>query len=227
MEFVPLAVALSHSTHEGRRMFLMHLDFTAVLLAGGRASRLDGADKTAFRVGGATLLDRAIEAAQDATATAVVGLREGTPPPPAAILTREDPPWSGPVPALAGGLAVLPAPAAAFTLVLACDLPRAPQAVAALLEAAPVPDAWRDGVLAVDDDGRRQPLLAFYRTVSLSGRLSVLASAGPLAGLSLRRLLEGLDLVEVPVASELCADVDTAEDAIRLGVVDTTGGATG
>lgn len=33
----------------------------AVLLAGGTGSRLGGADKAAIRLGGATLLDRALE----------------------------------------------------------------------------------------------------------------------------------------------------------------------
>ena len=38
------------------------VDFDAVVLAGGRAERLDGADKAALDVAGATLLDRALRA---------------------------------------------------------------------------------------------------------------------------------------------------------------------
>lgn len=195
--------------------------FDAVLLAGGRASRVDGVDKTAFTSGDATLLDRAVEASAGARTLVVVGLREGRLPPAGALLTREQPARSGPVTALAAGLDVVPRPAP-WTLVLACDLPRAPEAVRALLEDGGRHDGAgerRDGLLAVDSGGRRQPLLGFYRTGALQARLDALRAEGPLVGLSLRRLLDGLDLLEVPVADELSADVDTAGDADRLGVV--------
>lgn len=200
--------------------------FDAVLLAGGRASRVDGVDKTAFTSGDATLLDRAVEASAGARTLVVVGLREGRVPPAGALLTREQPAWSGPVTALAAGLDVVPRPAP-WTLVLACDLPRAPEAVRALLEDGGRHDGAgahgarerRDGVLAVDSGGRRQPLLGLYRTGAVRARLEALRAEGPLVGLSLRRLLDGLDLLEVPVPDELSADVDTVADADRLGVV--------
>ncbi|WP_286346474.1 molybdenum cofactor guanylyltransferase [Frondihabitans sucicola] len=200
----------------------MSIAYTAVLLAGGRASRLGGLDKTRMVSRGATLLDRAIEAAQEATALVIVGLRDGTAPPARAILTREDPPWSGPVAALAAGLQALPVMSPS-TLVLACDLPRAPEAARALLAGARGSGREHDGFVAVDDAGYRQPLLAVYRTEALLQRLAALEAEGPLAGLSLRRLLADVDLVEVPVPTELCADVDTPADAARLGV----GGAAG
>jgi molybdopterin-guanine dinucleotide biosynthesis protein A len=195
--------------------------FDAVLLAGGRASRVDGVDKTAFTSGDATLLDRAVEASAGARTLVVVGLREGRVPPAGALLTREQPAWSGPVTALAAGLDVVARPAP-WTLVLACDLPRAPEAVRALLEGPGLHDGAgerRDGVLAVDSGGRRQPLLGLYRTGAVRARLEALRAEGPLVGLSLRRLLDGLDLLEVPVPDELSADVDTVADADRLGVV--------
>lgn len=193
--------------------------FDAVLLAGGRASRLGGVDKTAFTRAGATLLDQAIEAARGARTLVVVGPRDGVAVPAGAVVAREDPPWSGPVAALAAGLGVVEHPAP-WTLVLACDLPRAPEAVRALLGVRPGhdPDLSADGLVAVDDDGRRQPLLALYRTAAVHDRLASLRADGPLEGLSLRRLLAGLGVVEASVASELCADVDTPEDAVRLGV---------
>lgn len=200
--------------------------FDAVLLAGGRASRVHGADKTGFTSGDATLLDRAVQAAAGARTLVVVGLRDGRVPPAGALLTREEPAWSGPVAALAAGLAVVGDPAP-WALVLACDLPRAPEAVAALLAGGAEDDEHRDGRLAVDSDGRRQPLLALYRTDALRTRLGGLRADGPLEGLSLRRLLDGLDLLEVPVPDELCADVDTVDDADRLGVVRREADATG
>ncbi|GAA0957309.1 molybdenum cofactor guanylyltransferase [Frigoribacterium faeni] len=201
----------------------MTLAFDAVLLAGGRASRLGGDDKTAFTHAGATLLDQAIDAARGARTLVVVGPRDGVVVPAGAVVAREDPPWSGPVAALAAGLGVVEHPAP-WTLVLACDLPRAPEAVRALLDArlgarpGHDPDLSADGLVAVDDDGRRQPLLALYRTAAVHTRLTSLRADGPLEGLSLRRLLAGLGVVEASVASELCADVDTPEDAARLGV---------
>ncbi|MBD8484341.1 NTP transferase domain-containing protein [Frigoribacterium sp. CFBP 8759] len=200
--------------------------FDAVLLAGGRASRVHGADKTGFTSGDATLLDRAVQAAAGARTLVVVGLRDGRVPPAGALLTREEPAWSGPVAALAAGLAVVGDPSP-WALVLACDLPRAPEAVAALLAGCAEDDEHRDGRLAVDSDGRRQPLLALYRTDALRTRLGGLRADGPLEGLSLRRLLDGLDLLEVPVPDALCADVDTVADADRLGVVRREADATG
>ncbi|KQO48676.1 MULTISPECIES: molybdenum cofactor guanylyltransferase [unclassified Frigoribacterium] len=201
----------------------MSREFDAVLLAGGRASRVQGADKTGFTSGDATLLDRAVEAAGGARTLVVVGLREGRVPPAGALLTREEPARSGPVAALSAGLDVVEV-AAPWTLVLACDVPRAPEAVQALLAGA---GERRDGLLAIDSDGRRQPLLGLYRTGALETRLAALRADGPLADLSLRRLLDGLDLLEVPVPDELCADVDTADDADRLGVVRREPDATG
>ncbi|ROS51528.1 molybdenum cofactor guanylyltransferase [Frigoribacterium sp. PhB24] len=202
-------------------------DVDAVLLAGGRASRVDGADKTAFTSGDATLLDRAVDASTGARTLVVVGLREGRVPPAGALLTREEPAWSGPVAALAAGLDAV-GDAAPWTLVLACDLPRAPEAVQALLSGGDVAgDDRRDGLLAVDSGGRRQPLLGLYRTGALETRLATLRADGPLADLSLRRLLDGLDLLEVSLPDEFCADVDTVADADRLGVVRHEPDATG
>lgn len=201
---------------------MQRLPFDAVLLAGGRASRLGGADKTAFTAGGRTLLDLALEAAQDARATAVVGLRPGTASPPRAILTRESPPWSGPVAALGAGLRALEPSPSSHTLVLACDLPRAPGAVRALLRGARLDHRASEafGCVALDEGGRRQPILALYRTAPLAARLAELGAGdgSGLVGLSFRRLLDGADLVEVPMAPGLAADVDTADDAQRLGV---------
>ena len=206
---------------------IVSLVFDAVLLAGGRASRVHGADKTGFTSGDATLLDRAVEASVEARSLVVVGLRDGRVPPAGALLTREEPAWSGPVAALAAGLDVVE-DAAPWTLVLACDLPRAPEAVQALL-AGSGGDVGerRDGLLAIDSGGRRQPLLGLYRTGALETRLAALRADGPLTDLSLRRLLDGLDLLEVPVPDELCADVDTVDDADRLGVVRREPDATG
>lgn len=191
-------------------------DFDAVLLAGGRAARLGGIDKTALGTAGSTLLDRALDASAGARRTIAVGLRDGTRAPAGVVLVREDPPFGGPVSGLAAALDAIPA-SAPTTLVLACDLVRPSEAVAVLRaalagwsgSAGPTPDGW----VAVDDDGRRQPLLAVYRSAALRTAVDEL---GEVDGASLRRLTAPLDLVEVPVPSALCADVDTPDDAERL-----------
>ncbi|ARC58409.1 Molybdenum cofactor guanylyltransferase [Frondihabitans sp. 762G35] len=191
----------------------------AVLLAGGRATRLGGIDKTALRVGGETLLDRAVRAATAARRLVIVGLDDDAAAPPAALRAREEPRWSGPASAVAAGLRALDAPAA-WTLVLACDVPRSPEAVSLLLAAATAAvdgGEARDGLVAVDDEGHRQPLLALYRSAPLRASLAEHAAAGTLENLSMRRMLAPLDLVDTPLPTDLTADVDTPDDAARLG----------
>ncbi|MEV7228474.1 NTP transferase domain-containing protein [Polymorphospora sp. NPDC051019] len=79
--------------------------YAAVLLAGGAARRMAGVDKPAVPVGGRPMRDRVLAAVADAHPRIVVGPPDGLP---ADVLTaREDPPGSGPVAALAAGLARL------------------------------------------------------------------------------------------------------------------------
>ena len=148
---------------------------------------------------------------------------------PGLVTTREDPPWSGPASALAAGLRALDdaGSTAPFVLVLACDMPRVADATAPLLHSFSTLTR-ADGCIAVDDDGRRQPLLAIYRAAALREALS---GFDPVDA-SMRRLLAGLRLVEVTVPSELVDDVDTPADVRRLGVtrpasLDGLPGATG
>ncbi|MEE4545309.1 NTP transferase domain-containing protein [Streptomyces sp. V4-01] len=84
----------------------MTRSYDAVVLAGGAARRLGGADKPALPVGGRMLLDRVLAACPGARATVVVGPRRPTSRP--VRWTREDPAGGGPLPALAAGLAALP-----------------------------------------------------------------------------------------------------------------------
>jgi molybdopterin-guanine dinucleotide biosynthesis protein A len=177
----------------------------AVVLAGGRARRF-GADKLEARVGPGRLLERALDAAHDAGADPVVAVG----PPRAGLPThvsvvREDPPGGGPVAGLAAGLtAVGEAP---VVLVLAGDLldpaPAMPHLVVALTG-----EPGADAAVVVDAEGRRQPLLAAYRTAALRGALA----AAPLEGRSMRDLLSGLDVVEVRDGGGWSRDVDRPED---------------
>ncbi|MFF3847315.1 NTP transferase domain-containing protein [Streptomyces sp. NPDC002328] len=174
----------------------------AVVLAGGGARRLGGADKPGVRVGGRALLDRVLAACADALTTVVVA--DPRPTARAVRWAREDPPGAGPVAALGAGLRHS---TAGLVVVLSADLPfLGPDTVRRLLTELTTSGA--EGALLTDADGRDQPLVAAYRTAALRRELTAL---GGLAGLPLRRLTAGLDLTRVPdpVAS---FDCDTWDD---------------
>lgn len=178
----------------------------AVIVAGGKGRRLGGVSKPALVVGGLTLIERTLTAVQAADAVVVVG----GPRPVGVRWTVEDPPGSGPAAGLGAGLHELgharePAP---WTLVLAVDMPRAHQAVPLLLEAR---DA-QDGVWLVDGEGHPQPLLALYRTNVLTTALAAVREGG-LVNTSLRRLVVGLTMTELPDRDGVSRDLDTGEDA--------------
>lgn len=189
--------------------------FDAIILAGGRASRLGGADKTALLYRGRSLLRTAVDAAHDALTIVIVGLRDGAEVPPGVLLTCETPPRSGPAAAIAAGLAGLRASASDYTLVLAADQPLVADAVECLFRATAAPG---DGLIAVDPDGKRQPLLALYRTGALRRAVEARGGGDALAGMAVRRLIEPLALREVPLPGELCADVDTPRDLDVHGI---------
>ncbi|MFF1837083.1 NTP transferase domain-containing protein [Streptomyces sp. NPDC058231] len=181
--------------------------YDAIVLAGGAAERLGGADKPAVRVGGRSLLDRVLAACADAAVTVVVGGRRPTTR--AVTWTREEPQGGGPLAALGAGVRHT---TAERVLVLSADLPfLGGSTVEMLLAASGHGDL--DGALCVDADGRDQPLVAVYRAEPLRRELALLAAEhGSLAGMPLRLLAQALDLARVagdPLAS---FDCDTWED---------------
>ncbi|MGA5315578.1 NTP transferase domain-containing protein [Streptomyces pseudogriseolus] len=189
--------------------------YDAVVLAGGAARRLGGADKPAVRVGGRPLLDRVLAACADARTTVVVAGPRPTARP--VTWAREDPPGGGPVAALDAGLRPV---TAEHVVLLSADLPFLDgRTVGALLDA--LRRGAADGVLLTDADGRDQPLVAAYRTPSLRRELAALSARhGGTAGLPLRRLTGALDLLRIsdPVASFDCDtwdDIATARARIR------------
>ncbi|MEU7024604.1 DUF6457 domain-containing protein [Streptomyces sp. NPDC046203] len=200
--------------------------FDAVVLAGGSARRLGGADKPGVRVGGRPLLDRVLAGCRDARRTVVVAAPRATSRP--VDWAREEPPGGGPVAALDAGLHRLaglsappgppappastggsadpasadPAPAApaSVVLVLSADLPFFDAAGARRLVAALETAPEADGVCAVDAGGRHQPLVAAYRAGALRRALDQAAAehGGTLDGLALRRVTGALNVVPVP-----------------------------
>ncbi|MER6101390.1 NTP transferase domain-containing protein [Streptomyces sp. NPDC001832] len=181
--------------------------YDAIVLAGGAAKRLGGADKPGIRVGGRALLDRVLAACADASTTVVVGGRRPTVR--AVTWTREEPQGGGPLAALGAGVRCT---AAEWVLVLSADLPfLGESAVGALLAAAV--DGQRDGALCTDQDGRDQPLVAVYRAEPLRRELALLATEhGSLSGLPLRLLTNELDLARVGAGPHASFDCDTWED---------------
>ncbi|MFC9154254.1 NTP transferase domain-containing protein [Streptomyces bauhiniae] len=186
--------------------------YDAVVLAGGGARRLGGADKPGVQVGGRALLDRVLAACADAATTVVVADPRATARP--VRWAREEPAGGGPVAALDAGLRLT---TAEYAVVLSADLPfLGADTVHRLLAA--LRDSDADGAMLTDDDGRDQPLVAAYRTASLRDALAGLATEhaerggqGGLTGLPLRRLTGALRLTRLtdPLAS---FDCDTWED---------------
>ncbi|HEX7739803.1 MAG TPA: molybdenum cofactor guanylyltransferase [Marmoricola sp.] len=176
----------------------------AIVLTGGTAVRLDGADKASLEVGGRTLLDRALANLPDCRDVVVVGPEVHTDRP--VTFRLEDPPFGGPAAGLIAGLGGFPFRPERVA-VLAVDLPYVTPATWERLAAAYA----RDGAVLVDADGRRQPLCGLYATASLA------RSGGDGAqGSSMRALLADLDLVEVAAVGAEARDVDTWADVRDL-----------
>jgi len=187
----------------------------AILLAGGRASRVGGAAKPLFDVGGQTLLARAVAAATGAGARPIVVAAPVLDPALAVEWALEDPPFGGPV---AGIVAALRHPGAwapepDWTFLLACDLPKVDAAVARLSSDILLVPTDTDGVCLGDSSSRPQWLTGIYRT----GVLRRAAEAMPDGGRDapVRALLHGLAITVIAVPGDLTDDVDTWEDLSR------------
>jgi molybdopterin-guanine dinucleotide biosynthesis protein A len=180
----------------------LNVTFDAIVLAGGAARRMGGADKALLEVGGRSLLERALEAVAGATATIVVGPVRDTRR--TVTFVREDPPGCGPAAAVMRGVAEAASP---VVVVLAVDVPFAASAVPRLLAAV----SGYDAAMLVDETGRRQPLIAAYQVKPLRGR----AADRPWADRSMRALIEGLSVAEVAAVGDEPLDCDTPADLER------------
>lgn len=185
------------------------MTYDAIVLAGGAAQRLGGADKPALLVGGRALLDRVLDVCAGARTAVVVGSRRPTGRP--VLWTREDPPGGGPLAALDAGLRHT---TAELVLVLSADLPFLDRATVGALLDAPGQGTGPEGAMLRDPEGRDQPLVAAYRTEPLRREIALLAAEhGSLTGLPLRALTAELDLATVTAAAPLASfDCDTWDD---------------
>jgi len=183
--------------------------FGAVVLTGGGAARLGGADKAGIELGGRTLLEHALEALVDATEVVVVG--DAVPTSRPVTFTREDPAGGGPAAGLVAGLACF-ARRPACIVALAVDMPLvSPGTLRRLVDAA----QGRDGAALVDADDRLQYLCAAYSPSALE-RARDASVGGSAHGVSMRDLVSGLDLVRVVAIGDEARDLDTWDDLAEL-----------
>ena len=174
----------------------------AVILAGGTGARLGGAAKASIELGARTLLQWSLDAVIDAGEVVVLG--DWVPTERPVTFTREDPRGGGPAAGLLHGLDSFSRPPREL-VVLAVDMPHVSMATVSRLRDAA---RGRDGAVLCDLSARRQ--------------LALVLDAAPLAtqapaydlrhGMPLHRLLDGLDLVDVPAIGDEAQDIDSFAD---------------
>ncbi|WP_299023125.1 NTP transferase domain-containing protein [uncultured Dietzia sp.] len=159
----------------------------AIVLTGGRASRLGGVDKARLPVAGQPMVETVLRAAR-AVAGPVVTVGPGGD-------TREEPPHSGPVAGIAAGLPLLPGEVD-VVVVVACDLPGLDaETLAALVDsvrtarAESAPSTF-SAALGVDATGHDQYLLAAWDRRALAARLDALERSGGVGGRPVRALYD-------------------------------------
>lgn len=177
----------------------------AIVLVGGRASRMGGQAKPLLDVGGQTLFARTVAALQDVGCAPIIAAGPVLDRDAPVRWVREDPPFGGPVAAIA---AALDETRAEWTLLLAGDLPRVDEIVPRLIQR--MPDA--DGIVFLAD-GHPQWLAGLYRTAALRRAVARLGDA--VAGASCRALLGDLYLTFLPDDDGVTLDVDTPADLAR------------
>lgn len=200
----------------------------ALVLAGGRASRL-GTPKPGLVIAGRPLLDHVLAATSSANRIVVVGPPELARPD--LDVVREEPAFGGPVAGLDAGLrrlarrvhrddaaAGIPAngPAAEWVLILACDIPRAAEAIPLLLTAATSTGPEVDAV-HLTRNHRDQWLVGLYRRTPLAAAVDTLRDADEsVHGLSIRAVIRQLTCLPVQDPVGLSEDIDTWDDMKRL-----------
>ena len=192
------------------------------ILAGGASSRM-GEDKSRLTVGGRTFVEAAAEALRAvATRVSVVSSRPGAE---SHGLTVVQDLRAG-LGALGGLHAALKSCRAEWAAVVACDLPFVTGELLARL--ASVRSDELDAVAPLQEDGRVQPLCAFYRARACAGRVEELIRMGELRPRVLlsrvrSRLVAFGELRDLEGSSRFFLNVNTPEDYARsldAGVVD-------
>jgi molybdopterin-guanine dinucleotide biosynthesis protein A len=179
--------------------------WTALVLAGGRGSRLGNDDKAAITIGGISTLDQLLTSFPEGVAIVVAGPECPTQRP--VTFRPERPSFGGPVAGIASGLGAVNTP---VTVLLAVDMPSAGALVEHLITEFATCDA--DALVPVDRSGFRQPLCAVVRTDALR---VALAGVGDPRGRSLRDLMALIEVQERPLGEaemRWVHDIDTQDD---------------
>ena len=188
--------------------------FSAIIVAGGKSSRLGGTPKASLSNGKHTLLESTLLAVEDACERVVVGPAD-LPLPAQITLTREDPPFSGPAAAITAGIRALgegaEKDAADWVMVLAVDMPRSADLVGALRKATADASAEVEGFFGVCG-GVSQPLAGIYRYEKLKETFNTDTS-----NRSVRKFLNTMNLQAVELPPGLTDDVDTWDSAHQSG----------
>lgn len=182
----------------------MSPDFDALILAGGRGTRLGGANKPELLLHGQRLVDRVIQASRQAGATRVIVIGEQSTGSLADAVLREDPPFAGPLAAIAAGIGEV---RSSWCLLLACDLQHPDAVIRILLDH--LDRLGPDGLVLRDEHGYRQWLAGFYRTAALAEACAELGDR--LINAPVRAALGQLDLAQLPVDDETTNDIDTPQ----------------
>ena len=190
------------------------------ILAGGRATRFDGIDKSLLEVDGEPVIARQLRAVADVASEVIVVANSSAPYrryPVRVVADRV--PGAGPLAGLDAALAAARAPR---VLALACDMPDvSPDVLALLFERAAAAD-----VVVPIAGGRIQPLCAVYGAAVapvvaeelLAGRLRAaeLPRAAERVGLRVARVAEA-EVVAVDPALRTFANLNSPGDQARRG----------
>ncbi|WP_334121938.1 molybdenum cofactor guanylyltransferase [Glutamicibacter sp.] len=182
----------------------MTITFDALVLAGGRGTRLGGANKPELLLHGQRLVDRVIDAARRAGAQRVVVIGDAPTGAKADALVREDPTFAGPLAGIAAGIGAVDHP---WCLILACDLQHPDAVIGTLLKN--LDRRTADGLVLRDAQGYLQWLAGIYRTTAVAEACTELGDR--LVNAPVRAALGTLDLAELPVDDETTNDIDTPQ----------------
>lgn len=183
-----------------------------IVLCGGTSRRLGGRDKTRESLAGTTVMDYLLDSLPSDWTVVCVGEARATTR--RVLWCRESPAGGGPVAGIAAGLEHFELPDlpgrvddldARVCVVVGGDMPFAGPALPHLVEALNA-QAGLDAVLSVDPGGRRQPLLAAYRTEGLRAVLP--REPG---GARLMAVVDALVAGTLACEAQITFDVDTPE----------------
>lgn len=183
--------------------------WSAVILAGGKGSRIGGQDKAAMTLGGVSALDWILAELPPEIEVVVVGPERHTSR--TVTFCLEEPRFGGPVAALAVALTHVSNPAIA---ILGADMPRASHLASRLVHEFQAGDGR--ALVPVDANGQRQPLSMVLSTQQARGAIAMLKEVN---GRAMRELIAFLDCVERVLDAEedsWVQDFDTKADLRAL-----------